>query len=63
MSELHWKPATKLLKGYARKKFSPVEVTEACLAQIERHDATLNAMVETRPDEAMAAVLMESPKP
>jgi aspartyl-tRNA(Asn)/glutamyl-tRNA(Gln) amidotransferase subunit A len=55
MSELNWKPATKLLKGYARKKFSPVEVAEACLAQIERHDGTLNAMVETRPDEALAA--------
>ena len=54
MSELHWKSAAKLVKGFARKKFSPVEVAKACLAQIERHDKTLNAMVEIRPAEAIA---------
>jgi len=55
MSELHWKSAAKLVKGYARRKFSPVEVTQACLAQIERHEKTLNAMVAIRPEEALAA--------
>lgn len=55
MSELHWKPAAKLLKGYAKKKFSPVEVAQACLAQIERHEKTLNAMSSVRPEEALAA--------
>jgi aspartyl-tRNA(Asn)/glutamyl-tRNA(Gln) amidotransferase subunit A len=55
MSELHWKSAAKLLKGYARKKFSPVEVAQSCLAQIERHEKKLNAMVEIRPEEALAA--------
>jgi aspartyl-tRNA(Asn)/glutamyl-tRNA(Gln) amidotransferase subunit A len=55
MTELHWKSAAKLVKGYARKKFSPVEVAQACLAQIERHDKTLNAMVQIRPEEALAA--------
>ena len=55
MTELHWKSAAKLVKGYARKKFSPVEVAESCLAQIERHEKKLNAMVEIRPEEALAA--------
>jgi aspartyl-tRNA(Asn)/glutamyl-tRNA(Gln) amidotransferase subunit A len=54
MTDLHWKSAAKLVKGYARKKFSPVEVASACLAQIERHEKTLNAMVEIRPEEALA---------
>ncbi len=54
MTELHWKSAAKLVKGYARKKFSPVEVAKACLAQIERHEKSLNAMVEIRSAEALA---------
>ncbi|MFO1133065.1 MAG: amidase [Hyphomicrobiales bacterium] len=54
MTELHWKSAAKLVKGYAKKKFSPVEVAEACLAQIERHDKALNAMVAVRAEEALA---------
>lgn len=55
MTELHWKPAAKLVKGYAKRKFSPVEVAQSCLAQIERHDKQLNAMVAVRPEEALAA--------
>ena len=55
MTELNWKSAAKLVKGYAAGKFSPVEVTKACLAQIERHEGALNAMVEIRGDEALAA--------
>ncbi len=54
MTDLNWKSATKLVKGYAKKKFSPVEVAEACLAQIARHEPKLNAMVEIRRDEALA---------
>jgi aspartyl-tRNA(Asn)/glutamyl-tRNA(Gln) amidotransferase subunit A len=54
MTELHWKSAAKLVKGYARRKFSPVEVAKSCLAQIERHDKTFNAMVAVRPEEALA---------
>ncbi len=57
MSDLNWKSAAKLVKGYARKKFSPVEVARACFAQIERHEPALNAMVEIRKGEAMAAAL------
>jgi aspartyl-tRNA(Asn)/glutamyl-tRNA(Gln) amidotransferase subunit A len=52
--ELNWKRATKLVKGYARRKFSPVEVTKACLAQIARHDGPLNAMCGVHEEEALA---------
>ncbi|MCX7349609.1 MAG: amidase family protein, partial [Alphaproteobacteria bacterium] len=54
MTDLHWKSAAKLVKGFAKKKFSPVEVAKACLAQIERHDKALNAMVAVHAEEAMA---------
>ena len=54
MTDLHWKSAAKLVKGYAKKKFSPVEVANACLAQIARHDTQLNAMVAVHAEEAMA---------
>ena len=55
MTDLNWKSAAKLVKGFAKKKFSPVEVARACLTQIERHDKTFNAMVHVRPEEALAA--------
>jgi aspartyl-tRNA(Asn)/glutamyl-tRNA(Gln) amidotransferase subunit A len=51
-TELNWKPAVKLAKGYAKKNFSPVEVVRACLAQIARRDKAVNAMC--RIDEAAA---------
>ena len=52
--ELNWKRATKLVDGYARRKFSPVEVAQACLAQIARHDGALNAMCGVHEEEALA---------
>ncbi|MFN4143620.1 amidase [Aestuariivirga sp.] len=55
MTDLQWKSAARLVKGYAKKKFSPVEVARACFAQMERHEKALNAIVEIRPEEALAA--------
>lgn len=55
MSALNWKSATKLVKGYAKGKFSPVEVAKACLAQIAKHEPTLNAMCGIHAEEALAA--------
>ena len=55
MSDLNWKSAAKLIKGYAKKKFSPVDVAKACFAQIEKHEPALNAMVEVRKAEALEA--------
>jgi aspartyl-tRNA(Asn)/glutamyl-tRNA(Gln) amidotransferase subunit A len=52
MAELNWLSAAELSKGYAKKKFSPVDVTRACLAQIAKHDGALNAMVHV--DEKLA---------
>ncbi|MBI3672001.1 MAG: amidase [Rhizobiales bacterium] len=52
--ELNWKSAVKLMKGYARRRFSPVEVAKACLAQIEKHDGSLNAMCGVHAEEALA---------
>ena len=44
MGELNWLSAAKLSRGFARKKFSPVDVARACLAQIAKHDHAVNAM-------------------
>jgi aspartyl-tRNA(Asn)/glutamyl-tRNA(Gln) amidotransferase subunit A len=47
--------ATELIAAYRSKALSPVEVTQACLDRIERLDPVLNAFVEVRPGEALAA--------
>jgi len=54
MQELNWLSAAKLSKGYARKKFSPVEVARACLAQIAKHDHAINAMCRVEEKAALA---------
>lgn len=41
---LNWLTASKLKDGFKKKKFTSVEVAEACLAQVYRHDGALNAM-------------------
>lgn len=55
MTELNWKSAARLVKGYASKKFSPVEVAKACLAQIEKHDGAVNAMAGNHREEALTS--------
>jgi aspartyl-tRNA(Asn)/glutamyl-tRNA(Gln) amidotransferase subunit A len=52
-NELNWKSAAKLVKSFAKKKISPVEVAEACLAQIARHDGALNAMCGVHAEETL----------
>ena len=44
MQELNWLSAAKLSKGFAKKRFSPVDATRDCLTQIARHDGAINAM-------------------
>lgn len=51
--DLNWKSATSLVKGYRKKKFSPVEAAKACLAQIERHDGQINAVTGEHAHEAL----------
>ena len=52
--ELNWRSATELVKGYSKKKFSPVEVAKACIRQVERHDKPINAMCGLHAEEALA---------
>jgi aspartyl-tRNA(Asn)/glutamyl-tRNA(Gln) amidotransferase subunit A len=52
MAELNWLSAATLSKGYAKRRFSPLDVTRECLAQIARCDGALNAMVHV--DEKLA---------
>jgi aspartyl-tRNA(Asn)/glutamyl-tRNA(Gln) amidotransferase subunit A len=42
-TDLAFLSATELLAGYRRRRFSPVEVAQAALAQIDRYNATYNA--------------------
>jgi len=53
--ELVFTPAHELLRLYARRKLSPVEVTEAVFDRIDRHGEALNAFVMTDRDAAMQA--------
>jgi aspartyl-tRNA(Asn)/glutamyl-tRNA(Gln) amidotransferase subunit A len=42
-TELHWLDATEIALGIRNKSLSPVEVTEACIARIEKLNDDLNA--------------------
>ena len=53
MQDLNWLSAAELSRGYARKKFSPVDVARACLAQIAKHDHAINAMCRVKEKEAL----------
>jgi aspartyl-tRNA(Asn)/glutamyl-tRNA(Gln) amidotransferase subunit A len=53
MVELNWLSAAKLSKGYAKQKFSPVDVTRQCLAQIAKCEHALNAMTRVNEKEAL----------
>jgi aspartyl-tRNA(Asn)/glutamyl-tRNA(Gln) amidotransferase subunit A len=41
---LNWKTAKQLENGFAKRKFSVVDVAKAALAQVYRHDAAINAL-------------------
>ena len=51
---LHELTAHELLAGYKSRDFSPVEVTQAVLAQIERWEPQLAATYLLRPEAALA---------
>jgi aspartyl-tRNA(Asn)/glutamyl-tRNA(Gln) amidotransferase subunit A len=52
LATLTLQQASELLR---RKETSPVELTEACLTRIERHNKTINAFITVARDQAMAA--------
>ena len=45
VSGLNWKTAADLAAGFAKRDFTPVDVLHACLAQADRHDPAINALV------------------
>lgn len=53
--ELCFLPASRLARMIARREVSPVEVTQAVLARLERLQPTLNAFITVAADEALAA--------
>jgi len=55
MHELAFLSAVELLEGFRQKAFSPVEVTRACLGQIDRDAPSLNAFVHVDADAALAS--------
>jgi aspartyl-tRNA(Asn)/glutamyl-tRNA(Gln) amidotransferase subunit A len=54
MADLPLLSVSELLTGYARRRFSPVEVARACLAKIETHNPIFNAYCLVDPDAALA---------
>src|SRR5688500_258070 len=52
LATLTLKQASDLVRG---KDVSPVELTEACLARIERHDRAINAFITVTREQALAA--------
>ena len=55
-SDEYWRlSATELLAGYARKDFSPVEVTSSNFARIEKLNPLLNSFLALNRDDAMKA--------
>jgi aspartyl-tRNA(Asn)/glutamyl-tRNA(Gln) amidotransferase subunit A len=55
VSDLHWMTVTAAAKAIAARELSPVELTAALLARIERLDPKLNAFIRLDGDAAMAA--------
>jgi amidase len=55
VTDLCFTPATELLGLYRRRKASPLEVTQAVLAQLERVNPVLNAYCTVAADQALRA--------
>src|SRR5882724_8109629 len=55
MDEPNWASATKLRESIGRGEFSPVDLVQACLAQIDRLDPMLHAFVTVDRAGALAA--------
>ncbi len=55
MSDLALLSAAELLAGYARRRFSPVEAVQACLARISRFDSIYNAFCLVDEEAALAS--------
>jgi aspartyl-tRNA(Asn)/glutamyl-tRNA(Gln) amidotransferase subunit A len=56
--DLNWLSAAKLAEGYKSNHFAPVDVAQACLAQIKLHEPRINAMSFV--DEATTLAMAEA---
>jgi len=54
VSDLHWLTAVEAAAQIRAKKLSPVELTQALLQRIARHDPRLNAFIAVTADRALA---------
>ena len=54
-SDLHWLSASEAATAIARRQISPVELTQALLARIDRLEPRLNAFITVDGDAALAA--------
>jgi aspartyl-tRNA(Asn)/glutamyl-tRNA(Gln) amidotransferase subunit A len=54
MADLHELSASQLAEGFAARSLSPVEVTQAVIAQIERAEPVLHALYAFDPEAALA---------
>ena len=55
MTDLHWLTAAEISHAYAAGRLSPVEVVQALLARIEKHDRHLNAFIDVGAERALDA--------
>ena len=55
MTDLHWLTAADISGAYAGGRLSPVELVEALLARIEKHDPQLNAFIDVGAERALDA--------
>src|SRR6476659_5986788 len=53
MAALHELRAREMVSGYARRELSPVEVTQALLARIERWEPRINALYRVSAEQAL----------
>ncbi len=54
MNELHWLSASEMSEAFAARRLSPVEVTQAVIAHIERREPELCALYAYDPEAALA---------
>ncbi len=55
MTDLHWLSAANIAAAYGARKLSPVELTQALLARIEKLQPKLHAFIRLDPEGALAA--------
>jgi len=54
MTELHWLGVRELARAYATRRLSPVELVQALLRRIERHDPALNSFIRLDAEDILA---------